>query len=197
MEVVLQTKGLLSLPVNPRMRVSNLPQGLRHRLNTRTNRDFGGFSLTVDGFQRYIGSVSKNHVFGKNSRNFHIYTKDVLVVTAKGSTANGCVAFGDDTDILKGVCGESFASFPQVKPLSIWKVKTFFFTIKLFDRVIHNHHLLRNSKNSTKQPSSSKSPTRKKSNLESLHSSYIHLANGTHISRLKPSYVIIMCLRNI
>ncbi|KAJ4980650.1 hypothetical protein NE237_031487 [Protea cynaroides] len=133
MEVVLQTKGLPSLPANPRTRVSNLPQGLRHRLNTRTNRDLVGFSLSVDGFQRYIGSVSKNHVFGKNSRNFHICraeaaamavedgqpvrdTKDVLVVTAKRSTIDGCIAFGDDADFLKGACGKSLASFPQAIP---------------------------------------------------------------------------------
>ncbi|KAJ4956447.1 hypothetical protein NE237_013230 [Protea cynaroides] len=30
-----------------------------------------------------------------------------------GITADGCVAFGDDADLLKGACGKSLASFPQ------------------------------------------------------------------------------------
>ncbi|XP_043724228.1 plastidic ATP/ADP-transporter-like [Telopea speciosissima] len=72
MEAVHQTKGLLSLPANRRTRVLNPPQGLRHRLNTKTNRAFGGFSLSVNGFPRYIGSVSKNHGFSKNGRKLHI-----------------------------------------------------------------------------------------------------------------------------
>lgn len=30
-----------------------------------------------------------------------------------GITADGCVAFADDADLLKGACGKSLASFPE------------------------------------------------------------------------------------
>lgn len=30
-----------------------------------------------------------------------------------GITADACVAFADDVDLLKGACGKSLASFPQ------------------------------------------------------------------------------------
>lgn len=30
-----------------------------------------------------------------------------------GITADGCVAFGDNLDLLKGSCGKSLAPFPQ------------------------------------------------------------------------------------
>jgi hypothetical protein len=30
-----------------------------------------------------------------------------------GITADGCVAFSDDIDMLKGSCGKSLAPFPQ------------------------------------------------------------------------------------
>ncbi|XP_076884764.1 asparagine synthetase [glutamine-hydrolyzing] 2-like, partial [Bidens hawaiensis] len=30
-----------------------------------------------------------------------------------GITADGCVAFANDADLLKGACGKSLASFPQ------------------------------------------------------------------------------------
>jgi hypothetical protein len=32
-----------------------------------------------------------------------------------GVTADGCVAFSDDIDVLKGSCGKSLAPFPQGK----------------------------------------------------------------------------------
>ena len=72
MEAVLQTKGLLSLPSNPKTRVLGSPQGLKYRLSAKSNRALGGFSLSVDGFQKFHGFVSRTHGFCKKGRDLQI-----------------------------------------------------------------------------------------------------------------------------
>jgi asparagine synthetase B (glutamine-hydrolysing) len=67
-----------------------------------------------------------NHVVGHLSGDFAFIVFDKSTSTlfvasdqhAKvplywGITADGCVAFADDADLLKGACGKSLASFPQ------------------------------------------------------------------------------------
>nr|AII79440.1 aluminum-induced protein [Panax ginseng] len=67
-----------------------------------------------------------NHVVGHLDGNFAFVvfdkSKSTLFVAADqsgkvplywGITADGCVAFADDADLLKGACGKSLASFPQ------------------------------------------------------------------------------------
>lgn len=67
-----------------------------------------------------------NHVVGHLEGNFAFIvfdkaTSTLFVATDQfgkvplywGITADGCVAFADDADLLKGACGKSLASFPQ------------------------------------------------------------------------------------
>jgi len=67
-----------------------------------------------------------NHMVGHLAGNFAFIvfdksTSTLFVATDQfgkvplywGITADGCVAFADDADLLKGACGKSLASFPQ------------------------------------------------------------------------------------
>ncbi|XP_031386651.1 plastidic ATP/ADP-transporter-like [Punica granatum] len=73
MEAVLQTKGLLSLPKNPRARVLNPSQGLKQRALSLKPKILPGFSVSSNGFRKFNGFVSNSSgkVFLKN-RTFHI-----------------------------------------------------------------------------------------------------------------------------
>ncbi|KAH9615467.1 hypothetical protein KSS87_021382 [Heliosperma pusillum] len=80
MEGVLQTKGLLSLPLNPKFRVFKSPQfNLKHRIISTTcfkPKTLQGFSVTSNGFQKFHGISSNTqnltNNFGKNLRNLPI-----------------------------------------------------------------------------------------------------------------------------
>ncbi|KAJ6701012.1 ADPATP CARRIER PROTEIN 2 CHLOROPLASTIC [Salix koriyanagi] len=110
MEAVLQTKGLLSLPSNPKTRALYPSQGLKQRLFATKPKTFTGLSSSSNGVPKFPTFVSKPSGFFPKDRNLHICraeaaaeadgqplfgeeadrpkdTKDVLVVTAKGSSA--------------------------------------------------------------------------------------------------------------
>ncbi|KAL3528828.1 hypothetical protein ACH5RR_008150 [Cinchona calisaya] len=138
MQAVFQTKGLLSLPSNPKTRpfLHQPRQGLRQRfispLNPLKNKPFSALSVNVNGFQKFQGFATNPNLISQKNKNFHVCraeaaagaaaeppkflgieintlkkivplgmmffcilfnytilrdTKDVLVVTAKGSSA--------------------------------------------------------------------------------------------------------------
>ncbi|PKI71137.1 hypothetical protein CRG98_008435, partial [Punica granatum] len=60
MEAVLQTKGLLSLPKNPRARVLNPSQGLKQRALSLKPKILPGFSVSSNGFRKFNGFVSNS-----------------------------------------------------------------------------------------------------------------------------------------
>ncbi len=70
MEAVLQTKGLLSLPSNPKLRVFNSQQGLRQRVSVQKPKTLSGLSLPLNGFQKFQGFVAKPHDFSRQNRGF-------------------------------------------------------------------------------------------------------------------------------
>ncbi|KAH7866619.1 hypothetical protein Vadar_022767 [Vaccinium darrowii] len=73
MEAVLQTKGLISPPLNAKLRAFNsLPQGLRHRFQPSKLKPLGGFSLSLNGFSKSQGFITKPHGISGNGRTFHI-----------------------------------------------------------------------------------------------------------------------------
>lgn len=72
MEAVLQTKGFLSLPQNPRTRVLAPSQGLKQRLFSPKPKPLGGISLSSNGFQKFPSFVTKNRGFGSKERNLFI-----------------------------------------------------------------------------------------------------------------------------
>lgn len=77
MQAVLQTKGLLSLPPNPKTRafLSSPEQGLRHRfnpLNPLKPKTFSGLSVNLNGFQKFQGFATKPHLISPKNRTFPI-----------------------------------------------------------------------------------------------------------------------------
>ncbi|XP_042499061.1 plastidic ATP/ADP-transporter-like [Macadamia integrifolia] len=128
MEAVLQTKGLLSLPANPRTRFLNPSQGLRHRINTRINKDLGGFSLSVNGFQRNIGCVSKNYGFWTKGRNLHICRAEA----AAAASADGQALLGVEKPKFLGI---EFVTLKKIIPLGL-----------MFFCILFNYTILRDTK---------------------------------------------------
>ncbi|OVA06550.1 ADP/ATP carrier protein [Macleaya cordata] len=127
MEAVLQTKGLLSLPSNPKTRVFNSQNGLKHRLNIQKNRALGGFSLSVDGFQKFQGFVSKTNGFYKKGRNLQISC------SAAAASADGS-AFLDDVDNPKFL-GVEITTLKKIVPLGL-----------MFFCILFNYTILRDTK---------------------------------------------------
>ncbi|THF94105.1 hypothetical protein TEA_001243 [Camellia sinensis var. sinensis] len=85
MEAVLQTKGLLSLPSNPKTRAFHLsPQRLRHRLNPLKPKSLDGFSLSLNGFSKFQGFVSKPQGVFQQNRRFHICRAEAAAAAADG-----------------------------------------------------------------------------------------------------------------
>ncbi|CAL5373555.1 unnamed protein product [Camellia sinensis] len=85
MEAVLQTKGLLSLPSNPKTRAFHLsPQRLRHRLNPLKPKSLDGFSLSLNGFSKFHGFVSKPQGVFQQNRRFHICRAEAAAAAADG-----------------------------------------------------------------------------------------------------------------
>ena len=77
MQAVFQTKGLLSLPSNPKTRdLRNPPQqGFRHRFspfNPLKNKPFSGLSVNLNGFQKFQGFATKPNLIIPKNRTFHV-----------------------------------------------------------------------------------------------------------------------------
>ncbi|CAK8574684.1 unnamed protein product [Lathyrus sativus] len=73
MVAVLQTRGLLSLPANPKTRVLlQQPNGLKHRFLSLKPKTLGGSSLTSNGFSKLNSFSPKVNGFGQNERNLFI-----------------------------------------------------------------------------------------------------------------------------
>jgi asparagine synthetase B (glutamine-hydrolysing) len=66
---------------------------------------------------RVVGHLSGNFafiVFDKSTSTLFVASdQSGKVPLYWGITADACVAFADDVDLLKGACGKSLASFPQ------------------------------------------------------------------------------------
>ncbi|XP_057968982.1 plastidic ATP/ADP-transporter-like [Malania oleifera] len=89
MEAVLQTKGLLSLPANPKPRALNPQQSLRHRFLALKPKTLGGFPLSGNGFQKFHGFVQKRRGVCKKERVLHICRAEAA------AAADGQTLFGE------------------------------------------------------------------------------------------------------
>ncbi|KAI3437243.1 AB hydrolase-1 domain-containing protein [Psidium guajava] len=72
MEAVLNTRGPVSLRPNPRSRLLNPSQGLKHRILSIKPQALPGFPLSSNGFQRFNGFISKPSGIYQKNRSFHI-----------------------------------------------------------------------------------------------------------------------------
>ncbi|KAF9613546.1 hypothetical protein IFM89_008674 [Coptis chinensis] len=129
MEAVLQTKGLLSLPSNPKTTRGVLtPQNglnLKQRFNTKTiNKPF---SLSLDGFQKFHGGsvVLKTHGFVKKGRNFGICRAE----------AAGGEAFLGDVEKPNKFLGIEVVTLKKIIPLGL-----------MFFCILFNYTILRDTK---------------------------------------------------
>ncbi|CAI9753670.1 unnamed protein product [Fraxinus pennsylvanica] len=95
MQAVLQTKGLLSLPSNPRIRAFHPPpsQGLRHRFNPLhpllKPKYFNVSSLSLDGFSKFQGFVTKPQLVGQKNRTFPICRAEAAAASGDGQPVYG------------------------------------------------------------------------------------------------------------
>ncbi|XP_027122687.1 plastidic ATP/ADP-transporter [Coffea arabica] len=97
MQAVFQTKGLLSLPSNPKTRALLNPpqQGLRHRFspfNPLKNKPFSGLSVNLNGFQKFQGFATKPNLITPKNRTFHVCRAEAAAAAATG--ADGQPIFG-------------------------------------------------------------------------------------------------------
>ncbi|CAK9176676.1 unnamed protein product [Ilex paraguariensis] len=131
MQAVLRTKGLLSLPSNPKPRGFNPPpQGLSHRfspLNPLKPKNLSGFSLSLDGCQKFHGFVTKPHVIGQKNRTFHICKAKAA------AAADGQPVFGEiESPKFMGI---EITTLKKIIPLGL-----------MFFCILFNYTILRDTK---------------------------------------------------
>ncbi|CAL5439944.1 unnamed protein product [Camellia sinensis] len=130
MQALLQTKGLLSLPSNPKARAFKpQSQGLRHRLNPLKPKPLDGFSLSLNGFSKFQGFVRKPNRVGGNGRTFHICRAEA----ASAAPADGQPLLGDvDSPKFMGI---EFVTLKKIVPLGL-----------MFFCILFNYTILRDTK---------------------------------------------------
>lgn len=128
MEAVLQTKGIFSLPPNPKTRASLYPsQGLKHRLFAVKPKTVAGFSLSSNGLPRFPTVVSKPNGFLPKDRNLHICRAEAA------AAADGQPLFGEaEKPKLLGI---ELSTLKKIIPLGL-----------MFFCILFNYTILRDTK---------------------------------------------------
>ncbi|XP_027340377.1 ADP,ATP carrier protein 1, chloroplastic-like [Abrus precatorius] len=128
MDVVLQTKGLLSLPTNPRNRLLQTSQGLKHRFFSPKPKILGGSFLTSNGFQKFNGCASMgNNVFGPRNRNLFVCRAEAAAAAAD--------AFREPENEKAKILGIEVATLKKIVPLGM-----------MFFCILFNYTILRDTK---------------------------------------------------
>ncbi|XP_048439808.1 plastidic ATP/ADP-transporter-like [Pyrus x bretschneideri] len=130
MEGVLQTKGLLSLPSNPRTRVFQSSLGLKQRFFSTKPKTPAGFSLSSNGFQKFPSFVPKNHGVVPKERNLFICRAEAAAAASPG---DGQPAFGEPEK--PKVFGIETVTFKKIIPLGL-----------MFFCILFNYTILRDTK---------------------------------------------------
>ncbi|CAN6700851.1 unnamed protein product [Malus baccata var. baccata] len=125
MEAVLQTKGLLSLPSNPRTRVFQSSLGLKQRFFSTKPKTPGGFSLSSNGFPKFPSFVPKNHGVAPIERN--------LFICRAEAAAAGQPAFGESEQ--PKFLGIETVTLKKIIPLGL-----------MFFCILFNYTILRDTK---------------------------------------------------
>lgn len=128
MDAVLQTKGLLSLPLNPKTRAFQSSLGLKQRSFSTKPKIPTGLSLSSNGLQKLQGFVSKTHGFGTKERNLFICRAE-----AAAAAADGQPAFGE-TEQPK-LFGIEAVTLKKIVPLGL-----------MFFCILFNYTILRDTK---------------------------------------------------
>ncbi|KAK7261885.1 hypothetical protein RIF29_28208 [Crotalaria pallida] len=136
MDAVLQTRGLLSLPTNPRTnRVLNPSHALKHRLFTPKPNILAGFSLSSNAFHKnntFTTTPSKKfNPFGLKQRNLFICRAE-----AAAAAADGQPFFSEKKEIEKPkILGVEVATLKKILPLGL-----------MFFCILFNYTILRDTK---------------------------------------------------
>lgn len=130
MEAVLKAKGLLSLPPNPKARVFQSSQGLKHRFFTPKPKPFGGFSLSSNGLQKLGAFDSKTHGFSHKGANLFVCRAEAA------AAADGQPVFTGEVEIEKPkILGVEVTTLKKILPLGL-----------MFFCILFNYTILRDTK---------------------------------------------------
>ncbi|XP_030525175.1 plastidic ATP/ADP-transporter-like [Rhodamnia argentea] len=128
MEAVIQTKGLLSLPSNPRNRFLNPSQSLRQRVLSIKPNNLSAFPLSTNGFQKFNGVISRPGEIYQKNRTFHICKAE-----AAAAGADGQPVFGEAEK--PKFLGIEPVTFKKIVPLGL-----------MFFCILFNYTILRDTK---------------------------------------------------
>ncbi|KAG6606778.1 hypothetical protein SDJN03_00120, partial [Cucurbita argyrosperma subsp. sororia] len=123
MEAVLQSKGFLTLPPNPKARSLLPSHGLRQRILSTKPLNLPGLSLSSNGFQRFQGSVSRNASFSPKER-------VSLICRAEAAAAPAA-----DSDEIPKILGIEIETLKKIIPLGL-----------MFFCILFNYTILRDTK---------------------------------------------------
>lgn len=136
MQAVFQTKGLLSLPSNPKTRALLSPpqQGLRNRFspfNPLKNRPFSGLSVNLNGFQKFQGFATKPNLITPKKTTSHVCRAEAAAAAAAG--ADGQPVFGQPPP--PKFLGIELNTLKKIVPLGL-----------MFFCILFNYTILRDTK---------------------------------------------------
>ncbi|XP_022997881.1 plastidic ATP/ADP-transporter-like [Cucurbita maxima] len=123
MEAVLQSKGFLTLPPNPKARSLLPSHGLRQRILSTKPLNLPGLSLSSNGFQRFQGFVSRNASFSPKER-------VSLICRAEAAAAPAA-----DSDEIPKFMGIEIETLKKIIPLGL-----------MFFCILFNYTILRDTK---------------------------------------------------
>ena len=133
MEAVLQTRGLLSLPTNPRDRLLQTPQNIKHRFFTPKPKIVGGFSpLTATPIPKQLNRFAlKANTFGQKGKNLFVCRAEAA------ASADGQPLFAESTESENKpkILGVEVATLKKIIPLGM-----------MFFCILFNYTILRDTK---------------------------------------------------
>ncbi|KAK2378696.1 ADP,ATP carrier protein 1, chloroplastic [Trifolium repens] len=131
MEAVLQTRGLLSLPTNPKNRVLLQPNSLKHRFLSLKPKTLIGSSLNSNGFSKINSFSSKVNGFGQNGKNLFICKAEAAAASSDGQPVFGEIEVEKKPKIL----GIEIDTMKKILPLGL-----------MFFCILFNYTILRDTK---------------------------------------------------
>ncbi|KAJ8773626.1 hypothetical protein K2173_005872 [Erythroxylum novogranatense] len=129
MEAVLQTRGLLSLPSNPKTRVLYPSHGLKQRLFSAKPKMLPGFSFSSSSFQKVPSFVSKPNGLFPKEKNLHICRAEAA------AAADGQPVFGEEITNTPKFLGIELTTLKKIIPLGL-----------MFFCILFNYTILRDTK---------------------------------------------------
>ncbi|KAM5578894.1 plastidic ATP/ADP-transporter [Rosa sericea] len=126
MEAVLQTRGLFSLPPNPKARFSQPSLGLKQRTFSTKPKTPTGLSLSSsNGFQKFQTFAPKTHGFGAKEKNLFVCRAEAAAAAADG--------FGEIEE--RKFLGIGTSTLKKIVPLGL-----------MFFCILFNYTILRDTK---------------------------------------------------